>query len=357
MRNFMFQPKYTITHTILNDLLEIAEVKSLILRIPILPRQEAKLRRQALIRMIHSSTSIEGNVLNRYEVDKVLSNEKVDAPKRDIFEVKNYRDALYYISKFAEEKKNITVKTILEIHRLATKNTMGKDRCGKFRKGKVYVVSRRGNKIIKVSYTGPEAKDAPKLVKNLVAWLRKSEQDNICPIIAAALAHSEIAAIHPFADGNGRAARLLATLILYQRGYDFRKLFALEDYYNQNRQAYYKAIHLGKNYQERLKADLTNWLEYFAGGFKFEMQEVKEAVIPLNLDAKMKSKAGQVYLDKKQIKIVDFMMAMGKVDSKDVVDILHIKERMAQNYLAELVSMKLLKKVGKGAATHYVLNI
>ena len=354
----MFTPKYTINNSVLNDLLEIADVKSLVLRTPILPRQEAKLRKQAMIRMIHSSTSIEGNVLNRYEVEKVLSNEKVDAPKRDIFEVKNYRDALYYITKFAGEKKKITVKTILEIHCLTTKNILDKGKCGKFRKNRVYVVSRHGNKTVDIKYTGPEAKNVSKLVKDLTVWISKAEKENICPVVVAGFAHSEIAAIHPFADGNGRTARLLATLILYQRGYDFKKLFALEDYYNKNRPAYYKAIHLGKNYQERLNADLTNWLEYFIGGFKFEMQGVKENIIPLSLDNKMLKKiGGQVYLDKKQIKIVDFMMTMGKVTSSDVIDVLGVKERMAQNYLAELVSLKLLKKAGRGVTTYYVLNI
>lgn len=355
----MFQPKYTITHSILNGLLEIAEIRSMVLRTPILPRQEVKLRRQALARMIHSSTSIEGNILNRYEVEKVLADEKVDAPKKDIFEVKNYRDALYYISKFAEEKKQISIRAILEIHNLVAKNTLEKDKCGKFRKDKVYVVSRRGNKIIKVNYTGPDAKQVPKLMKNLIAWIKKTEQDNICPIITAAIAHSEIAAIHPFADGNGRTARLLATLILYQRGYDFRKLFALEDYYNQDRQAYYKAIHLGKNYQERIKADSTNWLEYFVNGFASEMRQVKDNIIPLSLDAKMKKKVGgQVYLNKKQIKIVDFMMTMGKIDRKEVEDILNISPATAKRLIQSLVKTNLLKQKKQGSKNiFYVLNV
>ncbi|MCK4355405.1 Fic family protein [Candidatus Parcubacteria bacterium] len=272
MKINIFTPKYTITHQILNDLMEIAEIKSLILHTPILPKQELKLRRQAMIRMIHSSTSIEGNILNRYEVEKVLSNEKVDAPERDIFEVKNYRDALYFISEFAQKKQKITIKTILKIHELVTKNTIAQDNCGSFRKRKVYVVSRRGNKIIKISYTGPDPKQVPQLAKNLVNYMNQTKKNHICPIIVAGVAHSEIAAIHPFADGNGRTARLLATLILYQRGYDFRRLFALESYYNKNRPAYYKAIHLGDNYEERMKGDMTNWLEYFIQGFNSEMK-------------------------------------------------------------------------------------
>ncbi|MBU4332022.1 Fic family protein [Patescibacteria group bacterium] len=354
----MFKPKYTITHPILNNFLDIAEVRSLVLHTLILPREEARLRREALVRMIHSSTSIEGNILNRYEVEKVLAGKKVDAPKRDVFEVKNYRDALHYVFQFIQKKKPITIQTILEIHRLVTKNTLTQDKCGKFRKDKVYVVSRRGSKIIKVSYTGPDAKQVPKLIKDLVVWLKKTKQDNICPIIVAGLAHSEIAAIHPFADGNGRTARILATLILYQRGYDFRKLFALEDYYNQDRPAYYKAIHLGKNYQERLQADSTNWLEYFISGFNFEMRKIKDKIIPLSLDVKMRKKlGGPVYLDKKQIKIVDFMMTMGRIDSNDVVDIFNIDKRTAQRYINEILKTKLIRKEGQGPASFYTLNI
>ncbi|MBA3047452.1 Fic family protein [Patescibacteria group bacterium] len=298
----MFKPKYAITNKILNDLNRSSEIKSLVAHTPIMPRQELKLRREAMIRMIHSSTSIEGNILNRYEVEKVLAGEKVDAPKRDIAEVKNYRDALYYISKFLEKKQKITVKTILEIHRLAVKNVLEKDKCGKFRKNNVYVVSRKAGKIVKVSYTGPKPDQVPKLVKDLISWLDKTNKEKICPVLVSALAHSEIAAIHPFADGNGRTARLLATLILYQRGYDFRKLFALEDYYNQDRPSYYKAIHLGKNYKERLQNDLTNWITYFSHGFAYEMEKIYNVMIPLSLDAKMLKKlGGPVYLDKKQI--------------------------------------------------------
>ena len=354
----MFNPKYAITHQILNDLNRSSEIKSMVARTPIMPRQELKLRREAMIRMIHSSTSIEGNILNRYEVEKVLSGEKVDAPKRDIDEVKNYRDALYYISKFLEKKQKITVNTILEIHRLAVKNVLDKDKCGKFRKNNVYVVSRKAGKIIKVSYTGPNPNQVPKLVKDLISWLDKTNKEKICPVLVSALAHSEIAAIHPFADGNGRTARLLATLILYQRGYDFRRLFALEDYYNQDRPSYYKAIHLGKNYKERANGDLTNWITYFSHGFAREMEKIYNVIAPLSLDAKMLKKlGGHIYLDKKQIKIMDFMMTMGRVDSKDVVDILNVDQRTAQRYINEILKTKLIRKEGKGPASFYALNV
>ena len=48
----------------LSMLTAIAESKSVVENAKILPQNEIKLRRQALIRMTHSSTEIEGNMLN-----------------------------------------------------------------------------------------------------------------------------------------------------------------------------------------------------------------------------------------------------------------------------------------------------
>jgi len=60
----MFKPQYKITSKMLSMLTAIAESKSVVENAKILPQNEIKLRRQALIRMTHSSTEIEGNMLN-----------------------------------------------------------------------------------------------------------------------------------------------------------------------------------------------------------------------------------------------------------------------------------------------------
>ena len=124
----MFKPQYIINHQILNNLLQSAEVRSMVLNTSILPQQEAKLRRQALIRMIHSSTSIEGNILNRYQVVKILDGKKVYAPERDIQDVKNYQAAIYYVYHMLNKKQKITSQTILELHVLISKNTLPKEK-------------------------------------------------------------------------------------------------------------------------------------------------------------------------------------------------------------------------------------
>lgn len=269
----MFHPKYKLTNHIVKMLISIAEAKAGIERAKILPKQELKLRRQALVRMSHSSTAIEGNRLGIGEVEAILARKKISAPAREIYEVQNYLKALRYIEEIVQKKQLITEKVLLKIHRLVTNKTLHKEHSGHYRKGPVYVVRKRFGAPDTIVYTAPAAKEVPNLCAALIKWIQKSEKEGINPVIAA---------IHPFNDGNGRTARALATLILYSRGYDFRHLFALEDYYNLARHEYYRAINIGKNYKARRK-DFTPWLEYFVKGFKEEIDNVKSKVIALSL--------------------------------------------------------------------------
>ena len=73
----MFQPKYKLTDSIVKMLISIAETKAAVERARILPKLELKLRRQALVRMSHSSTAIEGNQSNAYEVEALMGRKKM----------------------------------------------------------------------------------------------------------------------------------------------------------------------------------------------------------------------------------------------------------------------------------------
>jgi len=351
----MFSPKYNFTSSIVRMLISIAESRAVIERAKILPKQELKLRRQALVRMTHSSTAIEGNKLNINDVKTLLGRRKIDAPQREIYEVQNYLNALKYIEKIGDEKQSITQKVLLRIHKLVTDKTLPEEQCGQYRKGPVYVVRRGLRFPDEVMYTGPEAKKVPDLCKDLLGWIDKSEKKEINPIIVAGIVHQEIAAIHPFADGNGRTARALATLILYKRGYDFRRLFALEDYYNRDRQAYYEAINIGENYEKR-KTDFTAWLEYFVKGFKEEIDDVKRKVIFLSNKKIKEGFDSKIFLEKEQVEILDFLDQVGKITAKDVMDIIKCPKRTAQLHLQKLKNLEMIKQIGKGPASAYVMK-
>lgn len=351
----MFKPSYKITGKMLSMLTSVAESKSVIEGAKILPQNEIKLRRQALIRMTHSSTEIEGNMLNLRQVEDVIGNKKIDAPERDIHEVQNYFKAIKYIEKVVNNKEEISERVLLKIHGIVTDKALPKEQSGHYRKGPIYVVRRQFMMKDEVMYKGPDAQEVPGLCADLIAWLDESEKQNINPVIVAGIVHQEIAAIHPFADGNGRTARAMATLVLYQRGYDFRRLFALEDYYNKDRPKYYDAINIGKNYNER-KVDFTPWLEYFVKGFKEEIDSVKTQISSLSFRKVNEGVESKVYLDKNQLQLLEFIDQMGKITIQDAVDVLNCPKRTAQLKLRQLKDLGIIMQTGRGPSSAYVLR-
>ncbi|HLC99520.1 MAG TPA: Fic family protein [Patescibacteria group bacterium] len=349
----MFHPKYKLTNSIVKALTAIAEAKAVIERAKILPQNELKLRRQALIRMTHSSTAIEGNQLNANEVEALVLHKKIDAPQRDIYEVQNYLNALKYIEKVVQKNEHINEKVFLHIHKLVTAQTLPLAQSGHYRKGPVYIVRRRAGFPNEVVYTGPAAIKVSFLCKDLLRWMENNRKEEINPVVAAGIVHQEIAAIHPFADGNGRTARAFATLLLYSQGYDFRRLFALEDYYNRDRQAYYRAINIGKTYEKR-RVDFTPWLEYFVQGFTEEIGQVKAKVLSLSNKIAPKDIRSQIYLPKEQMEILDFLESTGRITVQDVVDILKCPKRTAQLSLQKLKKLGFIKQIGKGPSSAYI---
>ena len=81
----------------------------------------------------------------------------------------------------------------------------------------------------------PPSENVPWLVDALLEWFNSPEAEEIDPVIVAGVTHYEIARIHPFIDGNGRTAMTMATLTLYKRGFDLKRFFALDDYYDHDR--------------------------------------------------------------------------------------------------------------------------
>jgi len=348
-----FNPKYIITDKILNNLTAIASAREVIEQAYLVPKWEAKLRRQALLRNTHSSTAIEGNKLTFKQVEALAKGKDVIATNKDKKEVLNYKEALEKISTLTEKGK-LRTADLLNIHRLVTKDVMQNTAdSGVFRNRQVFV----GKRIFKgtafkevVEYMPPKTKDVPQLVQEFIGWLNLDKTWEINPVLLAGIVHYEIARIHPFIDGNGRTARLLATLILYLIGFDHRRIFALDDYYDRDRQAYYAALKTA----QQSNGDITLWLEYFSDGILYSVDEARRAV--LKVSSKRKNSQVQIALTSRQMKIVEYVNINGKVTNRDLQGLFKISAQAVHKELVKLVELKVIKSVGEGRALHYVLG-
>lgn len=321
-------------------------------RSQLLPAREAFLRRTAIIKMAHSSTSIEGNELEEYQVEKLVERIKIIAPPDQIKEVENYLAALKFIDGLDKSKKNFDSKDILSVQAQVIDGLVALEKIGAFRIGQVYIVNVLPDGQEKILYTPPTYSQVPKLIEQLLDWLRSNP--DIHPIIRAGIFHYQFETIHPFSDGNGRTGRLLSLLHLYQSGWNFKRVLVLEDFYNQDRKNYYLNLQTGKTYQDRQRADLTSWLEYYVEGFLEEALKVKDSII--NISVVKSGTASQNILDIDELKIVDFAISIGRITSSDVEDILHIPKRTAQFKLKKLEEKRVLMQIEAGPKSYYEVN-
>lgn len=143
----------------------------------------------------------------------------------------------------------------------------------------------------------PKTKDVPRLTTEFLDWLNSDKANEVNPVISAGIVHYEIARIHPFIDGNGGTVRLMAPLALYKSGFDHRRFFALDDYYDKNRPAYYAAL---KTAQTN-KGDIAGWLEYFTDGVLYSINKAKDFIVKMGLSSKIEE-GERIELTQKQIK-------------------------------------------------------
>lgn len=327
----MFKPIFSIDHQITQLLIRIELLKKEIQDLPITPTVLASLRESARLNTIHYSTYIEGNRLTLDQVqDLIQVGSTFPNRKRDEKEVLGYYAALEKIKTFASLSNSLTQKDIQCLHALVMGGGKLNIKPTPYRDGQNVIYESSSKKIV---YLPPEAKDLKQLMSDLIKWINQAEQDNVpCPL-RAAIVHYQFATIHPYYDGNGRTARLLATIILHRGGYNLKGLYSLEEYYAKNLQAYYNALSVGPShnyYFGRVQADITSWLYYFCSGMVDSFEKVKNyALIEYHKGFEDKSKFLRE-LDAQQEAALALFKKRKVITSKDVQIFFNLSARTAR---------------------------
>lgn len=158
------------------------------------------LRRGNRIRTLQASLAIEQNTLSVKQVTAVLAGKPVRGSPKEIQEVRNAFAAYEAMDGWQPHR----LGDLLQAHALLMAGLVG--RPGKLRDDDVGIW--RGKRLI---HMAPPASQVPRLVKDLLGWLRRTDAH---PLVASAAFHYEFEFIHPFTDGNGRMGRLWQTLVL-----------------------------------------------------------------------------------------------------------------------------------------------
>jgi len=336
----MFKPNFTYNQKIVDILLKINSIRDFMVNAPVVVEMEVSLKREAHLKSAHHSTAIEGNPLSLNQVDRLAKGIKIEGEKKAKQEVLNYLNVLNNMDGYIEDGK-ITKKTVLKLHENITHYTLEYTYLeGQYRSKPVYVVNSNGD----IVFTPPNANHVPALMENLMEWINNSSS-KLNPVISAGIIHYEFVRIHPFVDGNGRTARALAALYMYMNEFDVD--FTLDEYYDNNRQAYYDAL----NSVDQKTQDLTKWLEYFLEGFLTSIEEIKNKIMlfPSGEQKRIKLKATD-------LKILEYVHLNGSITNSEVQKLLKLTRQGAYKNLRNLMDKDMIEKKGGSRSTYYILK-
>lgn len=219
------------------------------------------LRRNAFANAIQGSNSIEGYTVTKEDaIAAVEMEEPLEASKETWQAVLGYRDAMTYVLQLTDDP-NFTFSEgyLRSLHFMMLRYDLTKHP-GNWRLGPIYV---RDDIAKKVVYAAPDRELVEPLMAELIVELNRPSEDVKVPdVVKAAMAHLNFVMIHPFADGNGRMARCLQTMVLSRQGIVESQFCSVEEYLGQNTKSYYEILGAVGQGKWSPQNDARPWIRY-----------------------------------------------------------------------------------------------
>lgn len=274
-----FSANYRHSVEMSGALVRIATALGTIKGARVLPAVADQLRANARVGTVHYSNLIEGNELPVVEAERATRGQLAPDSRAKI-ELVNYVDALDLIdSRLDVHELELTVEFLKELHATTTRGLGRADdphfkphHEGEWRDGTAVVVNHLTREVM---HEGPPPEEVAGRMASMFDWLhRKLEEGKESPFVLAGVMHYGITDVHPFADGNGRVARLFQVALLMDADVLPGRMFSFERFYAEDRNAYYGAL---RSVREQT-FNMEPWLRYFLGGLAEEYERVAAAV-------------------------------------------------------------------------------
>ncbi len=331
-----YEPQFRITPQLLTLVEQAAALRERIQSAAVELSWIPALQKDTRTRNSHASTAIEGNPLTLEQVRALEEGRELSAvetrPKREIL---NYFAGLRYVEKHAK-KKTLRHEDIFKLHRLLAGKVMDQGEAGRYRTIQVRVGR----------HHPPAAADVSGLMFELLEWWNKKAPE-LSPALSSSILHYQFEWIHPFADGNGRTGRALALWELYRRGFDSHHIFSVDEYYWEDRPAYYRALDAVRDDG----GDLTGWLEYCAQGLCRTLDRVWTRVQSYQVKS-----TGKLVLRPRQEKLLHLLRDHGSMAPSELWAALRISKQGAMDLLRPLIAAGLVEKIGTKKTGRYALK-
>lgn len=315
------------------------------------PDRLSALLRVATIESIGSSTRIEGSKLSDREVERLLSNLKIqNFTSRDEQEVAGYAKVMELVFT-SWQNIAFTENHIKQLHQeLLVYSEKDAWHRGNYKTSSNSVVALDENGAqIGVVFQTASPFDTPRLMKELVTWVQEERAaGHLHPLLIIALWVVVFLEIHPFQDGNGRLSRVLTTLLLLQAGYAYVPYSSMESVIEQSKEAYYLAL---RQTQGTIRTDAPNWQPWLV----FFLRSLAEQVRRLEKKVE-REKLVLAALPELSLQIVEFAREHGRVTIGEAVKLTGASRNTLKQHFRMLVERGHLNQHGSGRGVWYELR-
>ena len=303
---------------------ELAELKgySELLPNPLLLLSPAVLRESIASSQIEN---IHTTILEALQMQLFPESQRAENDK----EVLRYRDALLEAFAMLQDLPLCT-RMIQQIQeRLITSGERG------YRRQQNQIVNDATREII---FTPPPADEINALVSNWEKFLNRSN-DQIDPLIKAAIAHYQFEAIHPFHDGNGRCGRILIVLYLVQAGILRWPILFISGYLIRRRADYYRLLLAVSR-----DGSWNDFIRFVLVAFHDQAAETRQLLLDtMNLLERYKDDARTRLPKIYSYELIEALFSYPVTSPGHLANLLHVHQRTASRYLSQLESRGLLK--------------
>lgn len=222
---------------------------------------------------------------------------------------------------------------------------------GRYRLGGSMVRNTATQRIV---YTTPPPAWVPELMASLESainvWLRDDP-----PEVAAAKAHFGLVSVHPFEDGNGRTARLLADAILHRTGASVGGMAALSAVILNRRAEYYETLAAVQGPEFQGVVDVAPFVRFHTEALLEAVESLQRYIASLNARREL-LRAGADGLSERRILALLAMLEFSPLSVATYADFADCSAQTARTDLAELAAANLVDRRGRGKATRYSLS-
>lgn len=228
-----------------------------------LPQLLSALQEQARIESVTASSAIEGVHVAEGRVPNLLSGNPQRIRNRSEAEFAGYSAALDYLNQRAPG--GLTVGLVLHLHRLLFSFTDGSG--GHFKAEDNLAIDRHPDGSTSTRFAPVGWQETPFYIDELVARTNTALSDNEThPLLIVAAFALDLLCVHPFADGNGRVARLATTDLLQRAGYGVGKYVSVEQLIYETKNEYYHALEAStKGWFDDGQHTIWPWAGYLLG--------------------------------------------------------------------------------------------